>query len=270
MTGVLAGLEDGSRVDLSAADYFIGTSAGAVVAARLAAGQALRRPDAPHSGGLEPAGAIAQGNLVTTLASTLGALPAQLALRAGDRAHGVSRRLALRAIRPRSESVDPLLTPSQLQDARFDGRLRVVTVCRATGRRVVFGSPGAPDASVADAVTASCSVPWLFAPAVINGVEYVDGGVWSSTSIDLAPAKAGSEVLCLAPRASTHGPLRAAMRVPVRAAALLEAAALRARGARVRLVAPDRDCARVMGTDFMAHEASAEILAAGYRQGLLL
>ena len=36
-------------------------------------------------------------------------------------------------------------------DPRFDGRLRVTAVDRRSGRRVVFGSPGAPRAAVAGA-----------------------------------------------------------------------------------------------------------------------
>jgi hypothetical protein len=48
MTGVLAGIEDGSEVDLRRVEAFVGTSAGSIVAARLASGRAPRRPeDAP-------------------------------------------------------------------------------------------------------------------------------------------------------------------------------------------------------------------------------
>ncbi|MBV9473186.1 MAG: patatin-like phospholipase family protein, partial [Solirubrobacterales bacterium] len=38
MMGVLAGLEDGSGFDLRACEYFVGTSAGSIVAAHLVAG----------------------------------------------------------------------------------------------------------------------------------------------------------------------------------------------------------------------------------------
>ena len=87
---------------------------------------------------------------------------------------------------------------------RFDGRLRVATVDRRTGRRVMFGSPGAPMATVAEAVEASCTVPWLFAPVVIGGREYVDGGVWSPTNLDAAPAGRDTHVLCLNPTSAVH------------------------------------------------------------------
>ena len=53
---------------------------------------------------------------------------------------------------------------SSATSARFDGRLRIVGVDRRSGRRVVFGAPGAPPASVARAVVASCSIPGYFRP----------------------------------------------------------------------------------------------------------
>src|SRR6202007_1554232 len=97
---------------------------------------------------------------------------------------------------------------------RFDGRLRVAAVDRRSGRRVVFGSPGAPAATVAQALSASCALPVVFAPAVIGGREYVDGAVWSPTTADVAPASRDAEVLILAAMASLYGPFNA----PVRAA----------------------------------------------------
>ena len=88
---------------------------------------------------------------------------------------------------------------------RFDGRLRIAAVDRRSGRRVMFGAPGAPAAEVGEAVLASCAVPWIFAPVRIGGREYVDGGVWSPTNLDAAPARRGTRVLCLVPTASLEG-----------------------------------------------------------------
>jgi NTE family protein len=154
--------------------------------------------------------------------------------------------------------------------AVWDGRLRVVAVERRSGRRVVFGSPGAPDATVDEAVQASCSVPWIFAPVSIGGVEYVDGGVWSPTSLDVAPARREARVLCLCPTAGLHGPLPLPTRAASRTATLVEAATLARRGAHVQIIAPDRDSAAAIGRDLMASEPAAEILAAAYRQGLTI
>src|SRR6516165_8614987 len=46
MMGVLAGVEDATGFDLRRCEYFVGTSAGSIVAAHLAAGNAPRRPPA--------------------------------------------------------------------------------------------------------------------------------------------------------------------------------------------------------------------------------
>jgi NTE family protein len=133
----------------------------------------------------------------------------------------------------------------------------------------MFGEPGAPKAQVAAAVAASCAVPWLFSPVRIDGRAYVDGGVWSPTNLDAAPAGRGSEVLCFMPTATpmaARSPM-GALRAATHAAALTERAALRARGARVRLVAPDAAAGRVMGANLMDRSRVAEAYAAGLAQG---
>ena len=157
--------------------------------------------------------------------------------------------------------------------ARFDGRLRVVTVDRASGRRVVFGSPGAPDATVAQAVQASCSVPWIFAPVRIDGREYVDGGVWSNTNLDIAPAARMTQVLCLNPIASLDIAIASPfgmLRAIAGSTAALETLTLRSRGAKVRMIGPAHDIARVMGPNLMDSSLREQVLAGGYAQGLEL
>ena len=52
----------------------------------------------------------------------------------------------------------------------------------------------------------------IFAPAVIEGVEYVDGALWSPTNADVAPVGRDAQVLLVSPMASRHGPFNAAVR----------------------------------------------------------
>ena len=54
-----------------------------------------------------------------------------------------------------------------------------------TGHRVAFGTEEAPDCELADAVAASCAVPLVYQPHLIDGHPYLDGGVTSGTSADL-------------------------------------------------------------------------------------
>ena len=269
MTGVMAGIEEESGADLRRVEAFVGTSAGAIVAARLVAGQRPRRP--PRRVAAAPPDAAQNGGdgLLRTAARWGWAATAPFAPMATALATpgGALVRSAVLARAPGTgRSHGRLHAEIERSGARFDGRLRVCCVDRRSGRRVVFGAPGAPPASVADAVTASCAIPWVFAPVRIGEREYVDGGAWSVTNLDAAPAHRDTEVLCLDPTASLRTPIRQAFRVAFE----LERQILRNRGARVRHVSPDDDAAAAMGTDFMLPGPAEAALADGYRQGRAL
>jgi NTE family protein len=139
----------------------------------------------------------------------------------------------------------------------------------ANGRRVVFGAPGAPDASAGEAVEASCAVPGVFRPVTIGGRVHVDGGAWSLTNLDVAPVGRDTRVLCLTVAggradASAAGLMRAAARPAV----ALEATYLRRRGAHVTVVGPDPEAAAAFGANLLDPRASRGALEQGYRQGL--
>jgi NTE family protein len=112
----------------------------------------------------------------------------------------------------------------------------------------------------------------VFAPVWIGGHEYVDGGVWSVTNIDAAPAGRQTEVLCLDPVAGLDlaRSRMALIRQGFRISAALEIQLLRRRGARVRHVAPDPRAAEAMGTNLMDARPAQDVLVAGYRQGRAL
>jgi NTE family protein len=283
MMGVLSGIEDDSKLDLRRCEYFVGTSAGSIVAARLAAGRRPRRPDrlparhrradapAAPAGGLAEASAQAARRAGAFALAMAGAF-APLALGLAAPGGAIVRAAALRRLPRPEERLEDLRANIESLGARFDGRLRVVAVERSSGRRVIFGSPGAPRTTVARAVAASCSVPWLFAPVRIGEREYVDGGVWSPTNLDAAPAGRGSLVLCLNPTASLigAGDLISTLRSVSRSAAAVEALALRARGAEVRVFGPDEASAQAIGENLMDRSRTPQVLNAAYRQGLTI
>jgi NTE family protein len=278
MMGVLAGIEDETGFDLRGCEHFVGTSAGAIVAARLAGGRSPRRPDAVGTDLGPPVALEPQGSAATALDAvrrtgewTLAAWAplAPMALAVSGRGGALLRAGLLASIPRPYRTLDDLHDYIARDRVRFDGRLRVACVDRRRGRRVVFGSPGAPHATVAKAVEASCAVPWLFAPVTIGADEYVDGGVWSPTNLDAAPAGRDTHVLCLNPTAGingTHRLVTVARRV-ARSAAAVETLALRRRGAIVQAIAPNLESAGTMGADFMDPAPRAYALAAGYRQG---
>jgi NTE family protein len=304
MSGVLAGIEDAAGWDFRDCEAFVGTSAGSIVSARLAAGRRPRRPterasdfaagvDAGGDGDAQAGGADGAdgpgggspesdplgGRLgrAARRGAQLGAwataplVPPLLA--AGARPGARLRALALARVPSGRHDLDRLHGDVAALRSRFDGRLRIVCVEKASGRRVVFGRPGAPRATVADAVVASCSIPWVFSAVTIGEHEYVDGGVWSLTNLDTAPAGRETEVLCLHPSASAEIALTSplgAFRAAAAAAAEVEALALRARGARVRILGPDADSASEMGVQFMDPRPSRAVHVAGYEQGVAL
>jgi len=267
MTGVLAGLEDDGGADFRQVEAFVGTSAGSIVAARLVAGQSPRRPSQREADATSAAPG-GDGLLRTAVrwgwAATAPLAPVATALSAPGGALARSALLARAPATGRSHA--RLHGQIERSGARFDGRLRVCCVDKRSGKRVVFGAPGAPAASVADAVAASCAIPWVFAPVRIGDREYVDGGVWSVTNLDAAPARRDTEVLCLDPTAGLRTPVRQLFR----AAIAVELQILRARGARVRHIGPDAEAAQAMGNDLMATEPAGPALAQGYRQGRAL
>lgn len=282
MMGVLAGIEDATGFDLRRCEAFVGTSAGAIVAAHLVSGQRPRRPpktkaEVDHPAAPKPVDGLAAAGLAAArragaMALNTSAAFAPLALGVAAPGGAVLRATMLRRLPRPSSNLDALGAHIERSGARFDGRLRITAVDRRSGRRVVFGRPRGPRASVAAAVRASCTVPWLFEPVTIDGREYVDGGVWSPTNLDAAPAGRDTHVLCLHPMANISGshPLLAVIRRVGRSAVSLEALAVRRRGAIVQWVAPDAPAAAAMGSNFMDRAPRGKVLATGYRQGLAI
>jgi len=276
LRGALSGLESASGLDFRDCEYFVGSSAGSIVAATLAAG---RRPEAgnraarewgeaaPEAGegpGLLGRAARGAGKVGVAAASPF----APLALAGAAPAGRAVRAAALRAMPHTTRSLVRLGRHLDALGARFDGRLRISAVDKASGRRVMFGAPAAPRADVSEAVLASCAVPGVFSPVRIDGREYVDGGVWSPTNLDAAPAGRGSSVLCLVPTALEGGiaPLRAFSLAAVAA----ETLAVRSRGADVRTLVPDAASAALMGRNLMDPRRSEEVLDAAFAQGRAL
>ena len=201
----------GAGLDFRDCEYLLGTSAGSIVAATLAAGRAprgrrARRPRVGARGACrteieppEPRDARRARRRVARGAARAG--------RARDAARpaGAGGDRARRAARPRGGPAPGAAAGAHARRPRRAHRARSARASTAgcgsppstarSGRRVIFGAPDAPRATVAQAVLASCAVPWLFAPVEIGEREYVDGGVWSPTNLDAVPAGRGSRVL---------------------------------------------------------------------------
>ena len=146
--------------------------------------------------------------------------------------------------------------------ASWDGRLAIAAVELESGRRVMFGRDGAPDATIGQAVEASCAIPSYFRPVEIGGRDYVDGGAWSPTNLDTARVERGTHVLCLNPTASIP-----ALGLASRSVARVEALVLERRGANVEIVSPDDGSVEAIGPNLMDPRRRDGVIAAGVAQG---
>jgi NTE family protein len=274
MTALLAGFEDSAGLDVRDCGRFVGTSAGSIVAAVLAAGTTPRErlgdlPEQPplneteDAGGSSLLGDVARIGLAA--GSAVAAPAAALALRSTEFGGAIVRRTALNRIPAGRRSLGGLGRSLDEMGARFDGRLSVSAVELESGRRVMFGSPGAPEASVGEAVEASCAIPGVFKPVRIGGADYVDGGAWSPTNMDTVEVRRGTRVLCLNPTGSIR-----AFGTISRSAAAVEALTLERRGAKVTTVWPDRSSGSAMGRNLMDARPRDAVAQAGFAQGLQL
>jgi NTE family protein len=146
--------------------------------------------------------------------------------------------------------------------------LWIVACDYATGRRVPFGREGAPEADLAQAVSASCAIPGFYHPVKIGGRRYVDGGLYSNSNLDLLRAEGLDLVICLNPT-STLYPMRA-WNPGERLAAIArrdsgrrlgsEAKKLRAAGTRVVLIQPTGKDLEVMGSNLMSRRRRHDVI----------
>jgi NTE family protein len=224
--GMVAGLAD-QGVDLAAADLFVGTSAGSIVGAQLAAGipieELLRRQVTAPAPEATPIPAV---DFVKLKADML------RAKEGGGSTVEIVRRMGAFALTvqggPERDRRGELSVRLGLPSSTWPERaLLVVAVDVEAGERRAFDRRSG--AELVDAVAASCAVPGLRPPVAIGGRRYMDGGVHSTDNADLAVGFERVVVLALTPR------------VPPLAVVPLEEAleTLRWSGARAGAIRPD-------------------------------
>ena len=280
MSALIAGLLDAGGPDLRRSDSLVGTSAGSIVATRLAAGEDLReyidrrfsvdRAEIPGSA-QEPRrntaaidGAAGGGPLGAVGAALLGT---------GRPAGALLRRIVLKSLPEGKEELVRLGATIDRLMPDWDPRLSLVGVEVRRGSRLVMRSEADLGLTVSEAVRASCAIPGVFRPVQSSLGPIVDGGVWSPVNLDAVRPPPGASVLCLYPSgySSVPGSVRRSVTTAVsRSRVAMEAAAVRRVGARVLVVAPDAVAAVAIGPDRMDHRRDDAVASAGYRQGLEL
>ena len=193
-SGLIAGLAE-AGVDLSEADFILGTSAGSFVGARLAMGAKPAELAAPflamevtpslESAAPPPPGAGAtrpdMGKLIAFMAElSAGKRPAaEIRAEIGAWALSVSTVSEEAFIASFGHSLGDL-APDAWPDRPYactavdalDGAFKLWTAADGVG--------------LARAVASSCSVPGIYPPITINSRRYIDGGMRPGSSVDLA------------------------------------------------------------------------------------
>jgi NTE family protein len=280
MSSVLAGMLEEAGFDARECHGYVGTSAGSIVAVALVAGVDPRtrlgelpeQPQVPEEA-VEAESPRPFARLMAAAGAAIGPLAA-VGLPFLEPGGAAVRKTALSRVTPGKRSLADLGAALERWGANWgDGRLRISAVDLDSGRRVMFGEPGAPEMSVTDAVEASCAIPGFFRPIESGGRRYVDGGVWSPTNMDRAPVEPGMRLLCLNPTASltpTREQPYGAMGLVSRSLAAVEGHYLERRGVEVRIVAPDAEATRAMAGRLMDGRLRNATIAAGLAQGRAL
>jgi NTE family protein len=268
-TGLAAGLARHGVV-LADAQLILGTSAGSAVGAQLALGrdpeEQVARYEAASKRSSEGAAAAAAGD-----PGAPGDNMARLMELLGEAAKEDGSPLEIRKVIGRF-ALDSATFPEErfvdmfryLAGEPWPAVFRCTAVDAETGEFEVWDA--ASGAELDRAVASSCAVPGVFPPITIAGQRYMDGGVRSGASTDLA---AGHERVMLI---TLMGPGRQALgddarMVAMRARAEREIEAVHEAGGTVEVVAPDAESAAVMGINLMDASLGPVAAAAGVRQG---
>ena len=259
-TGLIAGLER-AGVLLNEADRIVGTSAGSVVGAQIALGQATEEMLAAQ---LKPALPLAgRSGAAAASPPDMSAMIALMAKRpaTGEAPQPLRAELGAFALKAETGSEDDFV-------AGFGQRLGAAGasgwpesfVCTAVD--AVDGSfltwDRAAGIELARGVASSCCVPGVFPPITINDRRYIDGGMRSSTNADLV---AGYDRVVVV---AVIGNLMAEVQL---ARVEHEVDALRASGSEVVLVTPDDGAKAVFGDNMLDASRRGEVAEAGARQG---
>jgi NTE family protein len=290
LVGALDAIATETGWDPGSADYVVGTSAGSMIGALLAcgvppwfmvahsAGERLKgvadARGAPASAASRSAGAAFK---LDRSGLALGPGSWRLAAASLARPYRYSPAAVLSGWLPRGLiSTEPL--KDTVRRACADPwaphpNYWAMAVDYRTGRRVAFGRSDAPRAELPDAVAASCAIPGFYRAVEINGRPYVDGGVYSTSNLDVLRDQSVELVVALNPMSSLHVGVprtlaeRVALTMRQAAGRRLgsEAKRLRARGIEVILIQPTVHDLDLMGGNLMSSRRRHDVIQMAVR-----
>jgi NTE family protein len=278
-TGIAAGLA-AKGVDFRTADFILGTSAGSSVGAQIALGRDLgpvveryrsraQRPPSEGVGVTAPASAADERAATPGEYGTSGPMQDLMRMMARAESEGRTPEQARAAVGRYALDADTVPEDSfvngfrHLRGEEWPARYACTAVDAETGEFVVWNAENPVE--LERAVASSCAVPGIYPPITINGRRYIDGGLRSGASADLAAGHGLVLIVTLRdPDAATDGnpQLERAQRRIADERKVIEDG-----GGKVVTVAPDADAAAAMGTNPHDSSVSPAAAAAGFRQG---
>ncbi len=282
--GALTALQQEHGFDCREVECLLGTSAGSITAALLGSGvsvETMLRHQRGMRGGADPVidydyESDTGGALPPLPALGLGSAP--LLLHTALHPRQVTPLAAVSAVLPRGRaSLEPVraIVSAIAGDHPWTRHPSawVVAMDYSTGRRVPFGRSDAPAATLPDAVMASCAIPGWYAPVLIDGRRYVDGGACSSTSLDLLAGLGLDEVYVIAPMVSflldrpwsVAGRIERQFRRMVTRRLLREAEKVRAAGTDVIMLGPGPQDLAAIGANLMDPRRRLQVLQTSLR-----
>jgi NTE family protein len=264
-SGVIAGLRE-KGIDLAHADLIIGTSAGAIVGARLANRMSpsdfINAALAPSEG---PPPGQPSGQKSSSPPPDLSFLSSKL----HEKAAGTRPQQQIRAeIGEWAQKAHPVVSESQFlasyrrrfPEKEWPGRgYECISVDAGDGSLQRWNHSSSVPLAVA--VASSCALPGVFAPVAINGHRYMDGGVRSVTNADLA--RGCKTALVFAPTVGVDDPLAKSFTSPLNG----ELTTLRDSGCKVELIAPDAASISAFGATLGDESHRAPAFNAGHLEG---
>jgi NTE family protein len=268
--GLIAGLAQ-AGVDVGAADFILGTSAGSFVGARLAMGAASAGLAEPILAETARAEAAPKSDAPPRRPPDLSFLMEKMGEAQGSLRNPAEVRAEIGQWALKAETIGEAefiasfgRSFAGLADDRWPERGFACTAVDAeTGAFQLWTAESR--VGVARAVASSCSVPGVYPPVTLNGRRYIDGGMRSATNADLATGHELVIVVALRVGAAAGG-------VAERLAERLdqELAVLRDGGAEVALITPDAASQQAFGLNLMDFRRRPDAVRAGLAQGAAL
>jgi NTE family protein len=266
-SGLIAGLAQ-NGVDVSTADFTMGTSAGSFVGARLALGADPKTLADPILAERPPAEGSRSAGPAPDLSTMMRLMDEALS----GRRNPAEVRAEIGAFALAAQTMDEQAFldsfgrsfSSLAADAWPQKPFACTAVDAETGAFTLWTEKSG--VGVVRAVASSCSVPGVYPPVTLKGRRYIDGGMRSPTNADMAVGH--QVVMLIAIRVGGGGANNGGVGDKMSAQLDEEVESLKEGGATVLTITPDDAAVEAFGGNLMDFGRRAAAASAGVAQGL--